>query len=99
MSNGHYGKFSKTGGKCPMVILANFQKREENVPWSFWQIFKNGRKMSHGHFGKFSKMGSFWQIFKNGRKMSHGHSGKFSKTGGKCPMVILANFQKREENV
>jgi hypothetical protein len=39
------------------------------------------------------------QIFKNGRKMSDSHSGKFSKMGGKCPIVILANFQKWEENV
>ena len=57
MSHGHFGKFSKTGGKCPMVILANFQKREENVQWSFWQIFKNGRKMSDSHSGKLLKAG------------------------------------------
>ena len=31
--------------------------------------------------------------------MSDGHSGKFSKMGGKCPIVILANIQKGEENV
>jgi len=42
---------------------------------------------------------SFWQIFKNRRKMSESHSGKFCKTGGKCPSIILANSQKREENV
>ena len=42
MSDCHPGKFSKTGGNCPTVILANFQ---------------NGRKMSDCHPGKFSKMG------------------------------------------
>jgi hypothetical protein len=57
MSDWHPGKFSKTGGKSPTVILANFQKREENVRLSPWQIFKNGRKMSDCHPGKFSKMG------------------------------------------
>ena len=57
MSDCHPGKFSKTGGKCPTVILANFQKWEENVQLSSWQIFKNGRKMSNCHSGKFSKMG------------------------------------------
>ena len=45
------------GGKCPTVILANFQKWEENVPPSFQQIFINGRKMSDGHSGNFSKTG------------------------------------------
>ena len=45
------------GGKCPTVILLNFQKREENVPPSFWQIFINVRKMSDGHSGNFSKTG------------------------------------------
>ena len=57
MSDGDTGKFSKTGGKCPTVILANFQKQEENVRWSFWQIFKNGRKMSNSYSGKCSKTG------------------------------------------
>ena len=90
MSDRHPGKFSKTGGKCLTVILANFQKQEENVLLSSWQIFKNGRKMSDPHPVKLSK---------NGRKMSDRHPGKFSKTGGKCPTVILANFQKREENI
>jgi hypothetical protein len=31
--------------------------------------------------------------------MSNSHSGKLSKMRGKCPIVILANFQKWEENV
>ena len=53
----HPVKFSKTGGKCPSVILANFLKQEENVRLSSWQIFKNGRKISVCHPGKFSKMG------------------------------------------
>jgi hypothetical protein len=57
MSNSHSGKFSKMGGKCPTVIMANFQKLEENVQTLFWQIFKNGRKMSDCNPGKFSKMG------------------------------------------
>ena len=57
MSDSHSGKFSETGGKCPTVILSNFQKQEENVQWSFWGMFKNGKKMSRGHSGKFSKMG------------------------------------------
>ena len=105
MSDRHSGKFSKMGGKCPTAILANFQKWEENVQlsswqifkkWeenvrtSSWQIFKNGRKMSNIHSGKLSK---------NERKMSNIHSGKLSKTGGKCPTLIVANFQKLEENV
>ena len=49
--------FLKMGGRCPIVILANFQKREENVRLSSWQIFKNGRKMSDCHPGRFSKTG------------------------------------------
>ena len=57
MSDCHPGKFSKTWGKCPTVILANFQKWEENVRMSSWQIFKNGRKMSNSHHGKSSKKG------------------------------------------
>ena len=57
MSDCHHGKSLKTEGKCPTVILANFQKQEENVRLSSWQIFKNGRKMSNCHSGKFSKMG------------------------------------------
>jgi hypothetical protein len=54
--------FLKMGGRCPIVILANFQKREENVQLSLWQIFKNGRKMSDSHSGKFSKMGGKYPI-------------------------------------
>jgi hypothetical protein len=56
MSDSHSGKFSKMGGKCPNIILANFPNWEENVQLSSWQFFKNGRKMSHCHSGKFSKM-------------------------------------------
>ena len=45
MSNFHSGKFSKMGGKCPTVILANFKKWEKNVQQqSFRQIFKMGGK-------------------------------------------------------
>jgi len=40
-----------------MVILANLQNREENVQQLFWQIFKNGRKMSVSHSGKLLKLG------------------------------------------
>jgi hypothetical protein len=43
MSDCHLGTFSKMGGNCLIVILENFQKREENVRPSSWQIFKNGR--------------------------------------------------------
>jgi predicted transcriptional regulator len=57
MSDHHSGEFSKMGGKCPRLILANFQKWEENVRMSCWKIFKHGRKMSDCHPGKFSKMG------------------------------------------
>ena len=57
MSDRHSGKFFKMGGKCPIVILANFQKWEENVQLSSWQTFKNWRKMSKHYSGKFSKMG------------------------------------------
>ena len=53
----HPGKFSKTGGKCLTLILANFQKWVENVRPTSFQIFKNGRKMSNCHSDKFSKMG------------------------------------------
>ena len=55
MSDRYPGKFSKTGGKCLAVILANFQKWEENIRLSSWQMFKNGRKMSNRHPGKFQK--------------------------------------------
>jgi hypothetical protein len=57
MSDCHPGKFSKTGGKYLTVILANFQKREENVQLSSWQVFKNRRKMSDCHPCRFSKTG------------------------------------------
>jgi hypothetical protein len=57
MFNCHPGKFLKMGGKCPTVILANFQKWKENVPLSFWQIFKNGRKMSKQPSDNFFKRG------------------------------------------
>ena len=49
--------FSKIGGKCPTIILANFQKWEENVLLSSWQTFKNGWKISKRHSGEFLKMG------------------------------------------
>ena len=62
MSDCHPGKFSKTGGKCLTVILANFQKWEENVQLSSWQIFKNGRKVSDCHPDKFSKTGGKYLI-------------------------------------
>ena len=93
MSDCHPGKFSKMGGKCPTVIPANFQKREENVQLSSWQIFKNGRKMSDCHPGKFSKTGG---------KCVKVMLSIFSKTGGNCALVILVIFQKylhKEENV
>jgi hypothetical protein len=59
------------GGKCLIVISAIFQKWEENVRlslanfknWeegvqlSYWQSFKNGRKMSNSHSANFSKPG------------------------------------------
>ena len=44
MSDCHPGKFSKTGGNCPTVLLANFQKRVENIRLQSWQIFKLGGK-------------------------------------------------------
>ena len=93
MSNCHPDRFPKMGGKCPTVILGNFQKREENVQLSSWQIFKNGRKVSDCHPGKFSKTGG---------KCVKVMLSIFSKTGGNCALVILVIFQKylhKEENV
>ena len=83
---------------------ANFQKWEENVQLSSWEIFKNGRKMSNCHPGKFSKTGgkcltvilAKFQKWEENVQLS---SWQISKKGGKCPTVILAKFQKREENV
>ena len=50
MSLGHSDKFSKKGGKYPMVVLTKFHNKEENVPQSFEQFFKiiwmPGRKKS-----------------------------------------------------
>ena len=93
MSIRHPDKFSKLGGKCPTVILAKFQKQEENVQLSSWQIFKNGRKVSDCHPGKFSKTGG---------KCVKVMLSIFSKRGGNCALVILVIFQKylhKEENV
>ena len=103
MSDCHPVKVSKTGGKCPTVILANFQKREEIVRLSSWQIFKNGWKISDCNPGKFSNWEenvrlSSWQIFKNGRKMSNCHSGKFSKMGGKSLAEITSEGGKTTRN-
>ena len=76
----------------------------ENVLISSWQIFRKGRKVSNSHSGKFSKTEenvqlSHWRIFKNGRRMFDCHSGNFSNMEGKYPTLIMANFQKSEENV
>ena len=91
MFDSHPGKFSKTRGKYPSVILANFQKREENVRLSSWQIFKNGRKMSNCHPGKFSKTGG---------KCPTVALANFQKREENVQLsVILANFQKWVENV
>jgi hypothetical protein len=103
MSDHHPGKFSKMGGKCPIVILANFQKQGEKVRLSSWQMFKNGWKMSDCPPVKFSKWEenvrlSSWQIFKNGRKMSNCHSGKFSKMGGKSLAEITSEGGKTTRN-
>ena len=73
MSDCHPGKFSKTGGNCP-TVLANFQKRLENVRLQSWQIFKLGGKCPTVILANFQKWEenvqlSFWQIFKNGRKI------------------------------
>ena len=50
LSLGHSAKFSKKGGKYPMVILTKFDNKEENIPQSFEQFFKiiwmPGRKKS-----------------------------------------------------
>ena len=50
MSLGHSAKFSKKGGKYPMVVLTKFHNKEENVPQSFEQFLKiiwmPGRKKS-----------------------------------------------------
>ena len=54
---GHPELFWETGGKCLLVILSNFGKREKNVPWSFWAILGNGRKMSAGHSEQFWETG------------------------------------------
>jgi hypothetical protein len=103
MSECHPGKFSKMGGKCPTVILANFQKREENVRLvflAFWQIFKNGRKLSICHSGNSSKTGvkclkNLLTIFlKEEENITRMNFDMFSKTGGQCQTVIQAIFQK-----
>jgi hypothetical protein len=47
MSHRHSDKFLKKGGKYPTVILTSVQKKEENVPSSFCQVFTKWRKMSH----------------------------------------------------
>ena len=101
MSHRHYDKISQKGGKFPTVILTSFHKKEEKVPRSFLQSFTKRRKMSPGYSDKFSKMEEnfhrlFLQVFNNGRKMSLGHSHKFSQEGGKCPVVILRKFHKKE---
>jgi hypothetical protein len=92
MSIRHSGKFSKTGGKCPIVmdIFLLFLKMGGKYPIVILANF---------HKWEENVRLSFWQFFKKGSKMSDSHSGKFSKTGGKCPIVILAIFQNREENV
>ena len=106
MSDCHPGKFSKMGGKCPTVILANFQKREENVQLSSWQIFKNWRKVSDCHPGKFSKTGEkcvkvMLSIFsKTGGNCAFGNFCNLSKLpGGKCPLCNLAIFPTKVEVV
>ena len=95
MSDCHPGKFSKMGGKCPTVILANFQKWEENVRPSSWQIFKNKKNVRPSSW-QILKMGGkcttvILANFQNGRKMSYCHPGKISKT-------VFENLHK-EENV
>ena len=47
-----YGTFSSRKVKCE-----TFQIWEENVPWSYATLFRNGRKMSHVHMWHFSEMG------------------------------------------
>jgi hypothetical protein len=69
--------------------LTSFQKKEENVLWSFDKFSKKGGKCPIFILTSFQKR----------RKMSYSHFDRLSKKGGKCPMVILANFQKKEENV
>ena len=83
MSNGHSDKISQKGGKCPKVILTNFQK---------W------RKMSTSGLTRYQKKEEnihrlFLQVFNNRRKMSLGHSHKFSQKGVKCPSINLAIFE------
>jgi hypothetical protein len=51
------------GGKCPIVILANFQKWEENIWPSFYQIFNTGRKLSISHSVNFSNKGGKYLHF------------------------------------
>ena len=66
-----------------------FSEMEENVHKWFDKISK---KEENVH-------GLFRQIFNKGRKMSLGHSDMFSEKGGKCPIVIMTRFHKKEENV
>ena len=87
MFDSHPGKFSKTRGKC---LFANFQKLEEIVRSSVWQI---GRKMSPVISANFKKKKenvrpSFWQIFIYRRKMSNSHSNVFSNLGGKSRVSV-----------
>ena len=104
MSHSHFDKFSKKGGKCPIVSLTSFQKMRK-MSQSFWQNFKERRKMSLGLFDKFSKKGRkcplviLTNFLKKRRKMSQNHFDKVLWNGGKCSIVILTSFQKKEENV
>ena len=83
MSHCHYDKFLQKGGKCPKLILTNFQK---------W------RKMSTSGLTRYQKKEEnvhrlFLQVFTKRRKMSNGHSDIISQKGVKCPSVILAIFK------
>ena len=62
--------FHKKGGKCHMVILTNYHKKEENISWTFWQVFTQRRKMSQSHseylskiFGSLGGKTEWWKIW------------------------------------
>ena len=59
ISIGHYEQISKKGGKYPMVIMSNFQKREENVNCHSDQFSKTREKCPMIIMSNFQK---WWEI-------------------------------------
>ena len=72
-----------------MDILEQFHKKEENVPRSFWLIFKKRRKLSHGHYDKFLQKGG---------KCPRVILTRFHKKEENVPLSFWQDL-KKEENV